>query len=446
MTADTKWPAGFVERLRVTPGSKVVLPDGFGPGDRFGLHRKDEGARLLQRGVELLADYQDRLAAQHTDSVLVVLQGMDASGKDSTIRHVMNGVNPQGVHVSTFKEPSAGELDHDYLWRHERRLPARGEIGIFNRSHYEEVLVVRVHPENLAREQLPPECTGPDIWNRRYREINDWERYLAGNGIRLVKLFLNVSREKQRIRFLRRIERPEKNWKFSASDVRERRYWDDYQRAYSTMLTHTSTEWAPWYVLPADHKWVTRLCAAAVIGQTLIDIDPRYPVPDEAARQELLQARAELEAEARALPSDTRGPGRMSDVHVLDDGAPVTDPLAPYAQVDRTRAAGGCWVMANMVGGLDGSAAIGGRVAALSTEPDAALFRLMRALADVVLVGAETVRREGYRRLRLPEERAAARQAAGRPGRPGWRWSRGRWTSTGPPRRSPGHRRRAGRW
>jgi PPK2 family polyphosphate:nucleotide phosphotransferase len=343
---------------------------------------------------------------------------MDASGKDSTIRHVMNGVNPQGVRVSTFKEPSAEELDHDYLWRHERRLPARGEIGIFNRSHYEEVLVVRVHPENLAREQLPPECTGPDIWNRRYREINDWERYLAGNGIRLVKLFLNVSREKQRIRFLRRIERPEKNWKFSASDVRERRYWDDYQRAYSTMLTHTSTEWAPWYVLPADHKWVTRLCAAAVIGQTLIDIDPRYPVPDEAARQELLQARAELEAEARALPSDTRGPGRMSDVHVLNDGAPVTDPLAPYAQVDRTRAAGGCWVMANMVGGLDGSAAIGGRVAALSTEPDAALFRLMRALADVVLVGAETVRREGYRRLRLPEERAAARQAAGRPRTP----------------------------
>ena len=309
MTADTNWPAGFVERLRVTPGSTVVLPDGFGPGDRFGLHRKDEGARLLERGVELLAEYQDRLAAQHTDSVLVVLQGMDASGKDSTIRHVMNGVNPQGVHVSTFKEPSAEELDHDYLWRHERRLPARGEIGIFNRSHYEEVLVVRVHPENLAREQLPPECTGPDIWNRRYREINDWERYLAGNGIRLVKLFLNVSREKQRIRFLRRIERPEKNWKFSASDVRERRYWDDYQRAYSTMLTHTSTEWAPWYVLPADHKWVTRLCAAAVIGQTLIDIDPRYPVPDEAARQELLQARAELEAEARALPSDTR-PGQ----------------------------------------------------------------------------------------------------------------------------------------
>jgi PPK2 family polyphosphate:nucleotide phosphotransferase len=307
MTADTDWLAGFVERLRVTPGAKVVLPGGFGPGDRFGVHRKDEGARLLQRGVELLAEYQDRLSAQHTHGVLVVLQGMDASGKDSTVRHVMSGVNPQGVHVSSFKVPSAGELDHDYLWRHERRLPARGEIGIFNRSHYEEVLIVRVHPENLAREQLPPEGTGPDIWKRRYREINDWERYLAGNGIRLVKLFLNVSREEQRIRFLRRIERPEKNWKFSASDVRERRYWDDYQRAYSKMLTHTSTEWAPWYVLPADHKWFTRLCAAAVIAQALIELDPRYPVPDDAARQELLRARAELEAEAPALFGDQPG-------------------------------------------------------------------------------------------------------------------------------------------
>ena len=300
MTADTSWPAGFIEPLRVPPGAEVVLPKGFDPGARFGVRKKDEGARLLRHGVELLAEYQDRLAAQSTHGVLVVLQGMDASGKDSTIRHVMSGVNPQGVHVSTFKAPSAEELDHGYLWRHERRLPARGEIGIFNRSHYEEVLVVRVHSDNLAREKLPPECTGPGLWKRRYQEINDWERYLAGNGVRLVKLFLNVSRDEQRIRFLRRIERPEKNWKFSASDARERRYWDDYQRAYSKMLTRTSTEWAPWYVLPADHKWFTRLCAAAVIVQTLIEIDPRYPGPDEAARQELLRARAELEAEARS--------------------------------------------------------------------------------------------------------------------------------------------------
>lgn len=307
--SDTGWPAGFVGPLRVEPRSKVMLPDGFDPGELFGVRKKKEGVRLLQQGVELLAEYQDRLAAQHTYSVLVVLQGMDASGKDSTIRHVMSGVNPQAVHVASFKAPSAEELDHDYLWRHEQRLPARGEIGIFNRSHYEEVLVVRVHPENLARERLPPECTGGDVWKRRYREINDWERYLADNGVRLVKLFLNVSKEKQRIRFLRRIDRRDKNWKFSASDVRERQYWDDYQRAYSQMLTHTSTEWAPWYVLPADHKWFTRICAAAVIGQTLIEINPRYPAPDEAAQQELLRAKAELEAEAlHGTPADHVAP------------------------------------------------------------------------------------------------------------------------------------------
>jgi PPK2 family polyphosphate:nucleotide phosphotransferase len=207
----------------------------------------------------------------------------------------MSGVNPQGVHVSSFKVPSAEELGHDYLWRLNRRLPARGEIGIFNRSHYEEVLAVRVHPENLDREKLPPESRGHDVWQRRFRQINDWERYLTDNGIRLVKLFLNVSKEKQRDRFLQRIDRPEKNWKFSAADARERQYWDEYQHAYSQVLTHTSTEHAPWHVLPADHKWFSRICAAAAIAQTLIDIDPRYPVSDAATRQELQQARAELE-------------------------------------------------------------------------------------------------------------------------------------------------------
>jgi PPK2 family polyphosphate:nucleotide phosphotransferase len=295
---DVGWVAGLVESLRVRPGSKVRLPGDFDPGARFGLHKRVDGTRLLTQSVQLLAEYQDRLAAQDTYAVLVVVQGMDAAGKDSTIRRVMSGVNPQGVHVSSFKVPSAEELSHDYLWRLARRLPARGEIGIFNRSHYEEVLAVRVHPENLDREKLPPESKGHDIWQRRYREINDWEHYLTDNGIRLVKLFLNVSREEQRIRFLQRIDRPEKNWKFSPADARERRYWDDYQHAYSQMLTHTSTERAPWHVLPADHKWLTRICAAAAIAQTLIDIDPRYPEPDAATRQELLQARAELEAEA----------------------------------------------------------------------------------------------------------------------------------------------------
>ena len=295
---DVRWVSELVGPLRVRPGSEVRLPGDFDPGARFGVRKKNDGARLLVQGVELLAEYQQRLAAQDTYAVLIVLQAMDAAGKDSTIRHVMSGVNPQGVHVSSFKVPSAEELGHDYLWRLSRRLPARGEIGIFNRSHYEEVLAVRVHPENLDREKLPPQAQGHDVWQRRFREINDWERYLTDNGIRLVKLFLNVSKEKQRDRFLQRIDRPEKNWKFSGADARERQYWDDYQHAYSQMLSHTSTEHAPWHVLPADHKWFTRICAAALIAQALIDIDPRYPVSSAATRQELLQARAELEAEA----------------------------------------------------------------------------------------------------------------------------------------------------
>jgi PPK2 family polyphosphate:nucleotide phosphotransferase len=300
---DTSWVAGFVEPLRVRPGVKVSLRADFDPAERFGVTRKQDGAELLRNGVRLLAEYQDRLAAQGTYAVLVVLQGMDAAGKDSTIRHVMSGVNPQGVHVASFKVPAGEELEHDYLWRHVRRLPARGDIGIFNRSHYEEVAAVRVHPEYLDRERLPdipddaPDDVPDDIWRRRFREINNWERYLTGNGIRLVKLFLNVSKQEQRKRFLKRIDRPEKNWKFSVADVRERRYWDDYERAHSDMLSHTSTAWAPWHVLPADHKWFTRICAAAAISATLLEIDPRYPAPDDAARQELLRARAELEAE-----------------------------------------------------------------------------------------------------------------------------------------------------
>jgi PPK2 family polyphosphate:nucleotide phosphotransferase len=297
---DTGWVAGLVEPLRITPGSRVKLPEDLDPGHTFGLRKKKDGVPLLQQGVELLAEYQARLAAQDTYGVLIVLQAVDAAGKDGTIRHVMRGVNPQGVRVASFKPPSAAELDHDYLWRHAQRLPGRGEIGIFNRSHYEEVLVVRVHPADLDREKIPPESTGQDIWKRRYLEINDWERYLTNNGIKVIKLFLNVSKEEQRVRFLKRIDLAEKNWKFSASDARERRYWDDYQQAYSEMLTHTSTEWAPWYVLPADHKWFTRICAAAVIAQALIQIDPQYPIPDEAARRELVSARSELEGEAPA--------------------------------------------------------------------------------------------------------------------------------------------------
>jgi PPK2 family polyphosphate:nucleotide phosphotransferase len=292
------WAATIAERIRVEPGTTVSLPAGFDPADRLGMRKQRDQAGLSRRGAGLLAEYQGRLAAQDTRAVLVVLQGMDAAGKDGTIKHVMSGLDPQGVQVSSFKAPSDEELSHDFLWRHARRLPARGQLGIFNRSHYEEVLVVRVHRELLRREKVPGLGGRPqNIWQRRYREINDWERYLTDNGTRLVKLFLNISQEQQRARFLQRIDVPAKNWKFNAADIRERQYWDQYQHAYSEMLTHTSTAWAPWHVLPADHKWVTRICAAAVIGHALVELDPQYPVPDESARQELLRAKKELEAE-----------------------------------------------------------------------------------------------------------------------------------------------------
>jgi PPK2 family polyphosphate:nucleotide phosphotransferase len=289
--------ARFIESLRVEPGSKVKLARDFDPGYKAGFLKKKDGTALLQAGVAVLAEYQARLAAQDTWGVLVCLQALDAGGKDGTIRHVMSGVNPQGVRVSGFKVPSAEELDHDYLWRYAQRLPGRGEIGIFNRSQYEEVLVVRVHPELLDRQKLPASCKGKGVWERRYAEINDWERYLADNGFKVVKLLLNLSKEEQRIRFLRRVDLPEKNWKFSAADARERKYWDDYQAAFSDMLTHTSTEWAPWYVIPADHKWFARICVSAVLAHTLMEIDPKYPAVDKARREDLAQTRELLEAE-----------------------------------------------------------------------------------------------------------------------------------------------------
>ncbi len=289
--------SGFIEPLRVAPGLAVNMAD-FDPAYKAGILRKKDGEELLRHGVDLLAEYQARLAAQETYGLLVVFQALDAGGKDGTIRHVMSGVNPQGVSVRGFKVPSAVELSHDYLWRYARQAPARGEIGIFNRSHYEEVLVVRVHPENLDRQRLPAEARGDGIWYRRYREINDWERYLSDNGFRVVKMLLNVSKDEQRRRFLKRLDVPEKNWKFSAADAAERRYFDQYQQAFGEMLSHTSTPWAPWYVVPADHKWFARLCASAIIAHTLIDLDPRYPTVSKSARRELAAARKLLEAEA----------------------------------------------------------------------------------------------------------------------------------------------------
>jgi PPK2 family polyphosphate:nucleotide phosphotransferase len=288
----------FVERLRVPAGTEVVLERDFDPGDARDFFLKDESKDLLKQGVELLEHYQSRLAAQDTYGLLVVLQALDAGGKDSTIRHVMSGVNPQGVVVHGFRQPSSEELDHDFLWRYVQKLPQRGQIGIFNRSHYEEVLVVRVHPEILEHQKLPPSAREGDVWERRYRQINDWERFLVENGFPIVKLFLNLSKEEQRRRFMRRIDHPDSNWKFNANDVKERAHWDEYQKAFSQMISATSTEHAPWYVVPADHKWFLRVAVAAVIVSALADIDPQYPTVSDTARDALLTSKAELEAQA----------------------------------------------------------------------------------------------------------------------------------------------------
>jgi PPK2 family polyphosphate:nucleotide phosphotransferase len=308
--------ADFVAPFRLDPGSSVTLSKDFDPAFNGGLKSKKEGKALLAEGVELLAEYQARLAAQDTWGMLVVLQALDAAGKDGTIRHVMSGVNPQGVAVHSFKVPSAEELNHDYLWRYAQRLPARGEIAIFNRSYYEEVLVVRVHPENLDRQKLPRAAERRDIWKRRYREINNWERYLSDNGFRIVKLFLNLSREEQRQRLLRRIDLPDHNWKFSSADVAEREHWEDYQKAFSRALSHTSTDWAPWYVIPADRKWYARIAAAAVLVRTLMEIDPRFPTVGKQRRQELLTVKEMLEAQApEGASPDPYAPRRTGDTN-----------------------------------------------------------------------------------------------------------------------------------
>ncbi|MGN6872368.1 MAG: polyphosphate kinase 2 family protein [Solirubrobacteraceae bacterium] len=323
----------FIAPFRVKPGSKVVLSRDYDPSFKAGVKKKKDGVALLAEGVRLLSEYQARLAAQDSWGVLVVLQALDAAGKDGTIRHVMSGVNPQGVSVNSFKVPSAGELAHDFLWRYARRLPARGEIGIFNRSHYEEVLVVRVHPEILDRQKLPEACKKGDLWKHRYRAINDWERYLTDNGIRVVKLFLNLSREEQRLRFLRRIDLPDHNWKFSTADVRERERWKDYQKAFSEMLSHTSTEWAPWHVIPADRKWFARIGAGAVLVHTLMEIDPRFPEVTKQQREALLDIREMLEKQAppgAVEPEAT--PPEPTEAEPQDGHAPAPDgTFAPTA-------------------------------------------------------------------------------------------------------------------
>ncbi len=286
----------FADQFRVEPGTRVKLPGHHDPAATPG-YGEEDADEVLAQGIELLSDYQARLAAQDTYGLLVIIQAIDAAGKDGTIRHVMSGVNPQGVQVTSFKVPTPEEMDHDYLWRYAKALPARGMIGIFNRSYYEELLVVRVHPQILAGQKLPPEQKDDGIWKRRFKQINDWETYLSEQGFRIVKLFLNLSKEEQRRRFLDRIDEPDKNWKFSAQDVRERARWDDYQAAFADVLSRSSTTVAPWYVIPADNKWFARIAAAGIIAGALVDIDPQYPTVSDDARAELLVARAELVAE-----------------------------------------------------------------------------------------------------------------------------------------------------
>jgi len=281
----------FFRPLIVSPNQKISLKKDFDPGFKADFLTKQEATERLQEGIKLLAEYQDKLYAQNTYALLIIFQALDAAGKDGTIKHVMSGLNPQGCQVFSFKTPSAEELDHDYLWRYFKALPERGRIGIFNRSYYEDVLVVRVHPELVERQQLPPEAKGKNMWKKRFEQINQFEKYLVENGILVLKFFLNVSQKEQKKRFLERIERPEKNWKFSVNDLKERAFWDDYQNVYEDVFNHTSTEWAPWYIIPADHKWFTRLAVGAVIDSTLKDLNLSYPTVTTEHEQELLRAK-----------------------------------------------------------------------------------------------------------------------------------------------------------
>jgi PPK2 family polyphosphate:nucleotide phosphotransferase len=287
----------FVEDLIIKPESKVSLQRDYDPRYTNGYHDKKEAAAKLQADIQRLIEFQAKLYAQSTHALLIILQAIDAAGKDSVIKHVMSGLNPQGCQVHSFKTPSSEELSHDYLWRHVKALPQRGQIGIFNRSYYEEVLVVRVHPEFLEAERLPPETREGDLWQQRFDQINHFEHYLVANGTHVLKFFLNVSKAEQKERFLERIEDPTKNWKFSFGDLKEREHWDEYQHAYEQMLEHTSTDWAPWYVIPADRKWFTRLAVANIIAAKLEELDPEYPTVSDSDREDLIKGKLILEYE-----------------------------------------------------------------------------------------------------------------------------------------------------
>jgi len=288
----------LIAPYRVTRGKDFRLQD-ISPGDTAGLKSGDkaEAKDLLALGIDWLAEQQDMLYAQDRWAVLLVFQAMDAAGKDSTIKHVTSGINPQGVAVTSFKQPSSEELDHDYLWRYMRHLPGRGQIGIFNRSYYEEVLVVKVHRELLARQKLHSSLMTENIWQGRYKDIRNYESYLTSNGVEIRKFFLHVSRDEQKRRFMDRLQQPEKNWKFSSSDVAERQHWHEYQDAYEQAIRNTASEQAPWYVVPADNKWFTRLVVAAAVVDAIAGLELHYPVVAADKIQELAAAMAQLNAE-----------------------------------------------------------------------------------------------------------------------------------------------------
>lgn len=291
--------ARFAKPFRITDGDKFRLKD-VDPGDtlEFTSEDKPRAKEALQFGVDALAALQDMLYAQDKWAVLLIFQAMDAAGKDGTIKHVMSGVNPQGCQVFSFKAPSAEDLDHDFLWRCIKCVPNRGHIGIFNRSYYEEVLVVRVHPEFLAKQKIPSELVTKNIWDERFQDIRCYERYLSRNGIKVVKFFLHVSKKEQKLRFLERAENPEKNWKFSASDMAERNHWDEYQEAYEDMIRNTATKESPWYVLPADNKWFTRVVAAAAVVHTLASLGLAYPKVGKEKLAEIARAKKALESKS----------------------------------------------------------------------------------------------------------------------------------------------------
>jgi PPK2 family polyphosphate:nucleotide phosphotransferase len=303
-------PAELAGRYRVSNGSRFRLKD-IDPGDPWGKRLKPIADEMLKQSCKRMAGLQERLYAQDRWSVLLIFQAMDAAGKDGTIKHVMSGVNPQGCDVHAFKAPSSEELDHDFLWRTNRRLPRRGHIGIFNRSYYEETLVVRVHQNILAKQQLPAELVTKNIWRERFEDINAYERYLGRQGVLVRKFFLHVSKDEQRKRFLERLDKPEKHWKFSAADVGERSHYASYMAAYEDMIRHTATDTAPWFVVPADRKWFTRLVVSAAIIDAIQSLDPRFPEVDATVRAEFKKLKSALEAEGKPR-AETQKPAKVS--------------------------------------------------------------------------------------------------------------------------------------